>query len=42
MKLNPLEHLGWRDAALLGEQKNHQLTNLDHLPDVQHTLDKPK
>lgn len=42
MKLNPWEHLDWHDVAFVNEQKNHQLTNLDHLLDVLHRLDKPR
>lgn len=42
MILNPVEHLDWHDAAFVNEQKNHPLTNLDHLLDVLHKLDKPK
>lgn len=41
MKLNPWEHLDWHDVAFVNEQKNHQLTNLDHLLGVLHKLDKP-
>lgn len=42
MKLNLLEHLDWHDVAFVNEQKNHLLTNLDHLLDVPRKLDTPK
>lgn len=42
MILNPLEHSHLHDAAFVNEQKNHLLTNLDHLLGVLHKLDKPK